>query len=156
VLSSLPFRLVLTSALTANLAVGPTLLSAHDARADVSSLTIRSNTRLVIVDVIVTDKKGQPVTGLKPEDFTNRNQGGNDDRFRCRLRSSHLHTTTCFHATARHLARLQLCGCCAMDEQAAPATLLGASLHTVVLSLAELVRRTNHPSVPVGGMLVTE
>jgi hypothetical protein len=31
--------------------------------------TIRVNTRLVLVDVVVTDRKGQPVTGLKPEDF---------------------------------------------------------------------------------------
>ena len=32
--------------------------------------TIRANTRLVVVDVVVTDKKGQPITGLKAEDFT--------------------------------------------------------------------------------------
>jgi len=32
--------------------------------------TIRSTTRLVQLSVVVTDKKGQPVTGLKKEDFT--------------------------------------------------------------------------------------
>ena len=37
---------------------------------EVPSVTIRSTTRLVLVDVVVTDKKGQPVTGLKAEDFT--------------------------------------------------------------------------------------
>ena len=69
-LGSLSFRLVLTSALTLNLAIGPTLLIAQQAPADVPTLTIRANTRLVVVDVVVTDKKGQPVTGLKAEDFT--------------------------------------------------------------------------------------
>jgi VWFA-related protein len=32
--------------------------------------TIRANTRLVVVDVVVTDKKGHAVTNLKAEDFT--------------------------------------------------------------------------------------
>src|SRR5271167_148253 len=31
--------------------------------------TIRSTTRMVQLSVVVTDKKGQPVTGLKKEDF---------------------------------------------------------------------------------------
>jgi VWFA-related protein len=34
------------------------------------SITIRTTTRLVVVDVVVTDKNGEPVTGLKAEDFT--------------------------------------------------------------------------------------
>jgi len=51
------------------LATGPTILSAQQAATDEPSLTIRTNTRLVVVDVVVTDKKGQPVTGLKAEDF---------------------------------------------------------------------------------------
>jgi VWFA-related protein len=69
-LRSLLFRIVPTSALTLSLAAGPTIVSAQQAPADVPSMTIRANTRLVTVDVVVTDKKGQPVTGLKPEDFT--------------------------------------------------------------------------------------
>src|SRR5882757_2784181 len=69
-LRSLPFRIVLTSALALNLAAYPTVLVAQEAPADIPPLTIRSNTRLVIVDVVVTDKKGQPVSGLKAEDFT--------------------------------------------------------------------------------------
>jgi VWFA-related protein len=69
-LRGLSFRIVLTSALSLNLAAGPTLLIAQEAPADVPTLTIRANTRLVVVDVVVTDKKGQPVTGLKAEDFT--------------------------------------------------------------------------------------
>ena len=32
--------------------------------------TLRTNTRLVVVDVVATDSKGQPVTDLKPADFT--------------------------------------------------------------------------------------
>ena len=69
-LCNLPFRIVTVSALILNLAADPRLLSAQQAPADVPTITIRANTRLVVVDVVVTHKKGQPVTGLKPEDFT--------------------------------------------------------------------------------------
>jgi VWFA-related protein len=69
-LCNLPFRTVLASALVLNLAAGPTILSAQQAPADLPTITIRANTRLVVVDVVVTHKNGQPVTGLKPEDFT--------------------------------------------------------------------------------------
>src|SRR5262245_26672385 len=31
---------------------------------------IRANTRLVILDVVATDDKGEPITGLKAEDFS--------------------------------------------------------------------------------------
>ena len=68
-LCNLPFRIALASVLVLNLAPGPTILSAQQALADVPTITIRVSTRLVVVDVVVTDKKGQPVTGLKPEDF---------------------------------------------------------------------------------------
>ncbi len=68
-LRDMPFRAVFAAGLILNLAAGPTILSAQQA-ADVPSITIRANTRLVVVDVVVTDKKGQPITGLKPEDFT--------------------------------------------------------------------------------------
>jgi VWFA-related protein len=37
--------------------------------------TIRVNTRLVLVDVVVTDKQGKPVSGLKAEDFTVEEKG---------------------------------------------------------------------------------
>ena len=37
---------------------------------DIPTPTFRSTTRLVQVDVVVTDKAGNPVTGLKQEDFT--------------------------------------------------------------------------------------
>jgi len=61
-------RLILISSLTLSLAVPPAV--AQNAGTDVPSITIRANTRLVLVDVVVTDKKGQPVNGLKAEDFT--------------------------------------------------------------------------------------
>ena len=69
-LCSWPFRLVLATALVLNLASNPSLMVAQEAPTDIPPLTIRSNTRLVMVDVVATDKKGQPVTGLKAEDFT--------------------------------------------------------------------------------------
>src|SRR5580658_1049308 len=50
-------------------APSPTMLHAQEPAADVPTLTIRSNTRLVVVDAVVTDKKGHPVTGLKAQDF---------------------------------------------------------------------------------------
>jgi len=37
--------------------------------------TIRVNTRLVLVDVVVIDRQGKPVTGLKAEDFTIEEKG---------------------------------------------------------------------------------
>jgi len=70
VLRNVPFRAVLSAGLIVNLAVGPTALTAQQAAADVPSITIRAYTRLVVVDVVVTDKKSQPVTGLRAEDFT--------------------------------------------------------------------------------------
>ncbi len=69
-LRNLPVRSVLTFILTVNMAAGPTMLSAQQAPEEVPGITIRANTRLVLVDVVVTDKKGQPVTGLEPESFT--------------------------------------------------------------------------------------
>jgi VWFA-related protein len=69
-LRSVPFRIVLMSALSLNLGAGPALLRAQEAPAEVPSLTIRANTRMVVVDVVVTDKKGKAITGLKPENFT--------------------------------------------------------------------------------------
>jgi VWFA-related protein len=68
-LCNLPFRIAVASVLVLNLAAGPTL-GAQQTPPDVPTITIRTNTRLVVVDVVVTDKKGQPVTGLKPENFT--------------------------------------------------------------------------------------
>lgn len=38
--------------------------------AQTSSATLKANTRLVVVDVVATDSKGQPVTGLDADDFT--------------------------------------------------------------------------------------
>jgi VWFA-related protein len=45
-------------------------LNAQQAAADVPAITIRTNTRLVVVDVVVTHKNGMPFADLKPEDFT--------------------------------------------------------------------------------------
>jgi len=69
-LRSLPVRVALVPILALNLATSPAVMSAQQTPSDVPTITIRTSTRLVVVDVVVTDKKGQPVTGLKPEDFT--------------------------------------------------------------------------------------
>lgn len=63
-----PRQAVLISAIILSLLVSPAPGFAQSAT-EVPSITIRSSTRLVMVDVVVTDKKGQPVTGLKAEDF---------------------------------------------------------------------------------------
>ena len=69
-LRNLPFRIPVTLALVTSLAAGPASLSAQQASTDIPDITIRTNTRLVVVDVVVTHKNGEPVTGLKAEDFT--------------------------------------------------------------------------------------
>ncbi len=66
--------LVLASTLAAIMAV-PVILCAQGTTSEIPSATIRANTRLVLVDVVVTDKKGQPITGLKAEDFTMEENG---------------------------------------------------------------------------------
>src|SRR5258708_34890161 len=67
---TLSFRMFSALLLIANLVATPCSTEAHQSSPDVPSVTLRSNTRLVMVDVVVTDKKGQPVTGLKADDFT--------------------------------------------------------------------------------------
>jgi VWFA-related protein len=69
-LCNLPFRVAIASTLVMSLGTGPTPLAAQQMPDDVPAITIRANTRLVVVDLVVTNKSGQPVTGLKPEDFT--------------------------------------------------------------------------------------
>lgn len=64
------FRMAVAASLILNLAIGPTFLHAQEPTADVPTFTLRANTRLVVVAVVVTDKKGQPVAALKAEDFT--------------------------------------------------------------------------------------
>ncbi len=62
-------RLVATLALAAIIAI-PVILQTQEITSEIPSVTIRASTRLVVVDVVVTDKKGEPITGLKAEDFT--------------------------------------------------------------------------------------
>jgi VWFA-related protein len=69
-LRNLPFLSVLTFALILSLTAGPPPAAGQQNAVEVPAITIRANTRLVTVDVVVTDKKGQPITGLKAEDFT--------------------------------------------------------------------------------------
>lgn len=69
-LRRLPLRVALAFTTILDLTAGQTMVSAQQPPADVPSITFRTNTRLVLVDVVVTDKKGQPVTVLKADDFT--------------------------------------------------------------------------------------
>jgi VWFA-related protein len=66
----LSFRMNAALLLIVNLVVSPFSVEAQQSSTEVPSVTLRSNTRLVIVDVVATDKKGQPATGLKADDFT--------------------------------------------------------------------------------------
>jgi VWFA-related protein len=45
-------------------------LGAQEGGSTIPTPTIRVNTRLVLVDVVVTDKQGKPIPGLKAENFT--------------------------------------------------------------------------------------
>src|ERR1017187_8762474 len=42
---------------------------APSSSSDVPAPTIRVSTHLVVLDVVVTDKQGNAITGLRPEDF---------------------------------------------------------------------------------------
>lgn len=64
------FRRTRVTFLILGLVTGPTPTFAQNSGAEIPPITIRTTTRLVTVDVVVTDKKGQPVVDLKPEDFT--------------------------------------------------------------------------------------
>lgn len=49
--------------------LGQTPARPQSSSGEVPPPTIRVSTHLVLVDVVVTDKQGKPITGLKPEDF---------------------------------------------------------------------------------------
>lgn len=57
------------------LTVVSTLFSQAQAPQGAPPPSVRVSTRLVLVDVVVRDKQGKPVTGLKPEDFTLQEKG---------------------------------------------------------------------------------
>jgi VWFA-related protein len=70
ILRRLPLRIPVSLALIFNLAVTPATLAAQQAPAGIPDITIRANTRLVVVDVVVTHKNGEPATGLKAENIS--------------------------------------------------------------------------------------
>lgn len=55
------------------------MAQSNDAAANNSETTLRVNSRAVLVDVIVTDRNGNPVKGLKQEDFRVLEQGKRQD-----------------------------------------------------------------------------
>jgi VWFA-related protein len=61
--------LVLALQLLAPLRLFSQTPAAPNTSSDLPSPAIRISTRLVLVDVVVTDKRGQPILGLRPENF---------------------------------------------------------------------------------------
>jgi VWFA-related protein len=66
----LAYRWPLLSLLTlASLITGGWYQASSPSQGEVPPPTIRVSTHLVLVDVVVTDKQGKPIPGLRPEDF---------------------------------------------------------------------------------------
>jgi hypothetical protein len=53
----------------AGIAVGGWLQAAEQSSTELPAPTIRVTTHLVLIDAVVTDKQGNPIAGLRPEDF---------------------------------------------------------------------------------------
>ncbi len=68
--SKVSIRSAISFSLTFSVTLGAAMLQSQQTAADVPSTTIHANTRLVVVDVVVTNKHGEPMAGLKPDDFT--------------------------------------------------------------------------------------
>lgn len=68
-LQSLPLRVMFILALIAEIAPCPAVLRAQQKDAEIPPLTFRANSRLVMLDVVVTDRKGESVPDLKAADF---------------------------------------------------------------------------------------
>jgi len=62
-------RLIFISLAGLIICMGAVRLGAQQPATDIPAPTIRVNTRMVLVDVVATGKKGQPIKDLKPEDF---------------------------------------------------------------------------------------
>lgn len=61
--------LCLSLLLLASIAIGGWFQAPPSSSAQIPAPTIRVSTHLVLVDVVATDKQGNPITGLHPEDF---------------------------------------------------------------------------------------
>ena len=66
---------VLTLLLVHSLTVVPLIAQSNQSQPVASQTTLRINSQAVLVDVLVTDHKGAPVTGLKQDAFTVTEQG---------------------------------------------------------------------------------
>jgi VWFA-related protein len=65
------FSILTAFPVTSVVAEQPTSIPSQSSPQDAPSIpTLRANTRLVVVDVVATDSKGNPVSDLKAEDFT--------------------------------------------------------------------------------------
>jgi VWFA-related protein len=61
--------LIVSLLVLATVAIGGWFQAPAPSPTQIPAPTIRVSTHLVVVDVVVTDKQGKPVTGLRPEDF---------------------------------------------------------------------------------------
>ena len=66
---------VLTLLLVHSLTIAPLIAQSNQPQPVASQTTLRINSQAVLVDVLVTDHKGAPVTGLKQDAFTVTEQG---------------------------------------------------------------------------------
>jgi VWFA-related protein len=62
-------RCLLVSLVLATIAIAGWFQAPSPSPAQIPAPTVRVSTHMVLVDVVVTDKQGNPVTGLHPEDF---------------------------------------------------------------------------------------
>jgi VWFA-related protein len=61
--------LIVSLLVLTTIAIGGWFQAPVSSPAEIPAPTVRVSTHLVLVDVVVTDKQGKPITGLHPEDF---------------------------------------------------------------------------------------
>src|SRR5438046_7131136 len=93
----------------AGIAVGGWLQAAEQSSTELPAPTIRVTTHLVLIDAVVTDKQGNPIAGLHPEDFVVEENGKAQkiarSPARCRARPGQRRWRPVFTRIGRNIAR---------------------------------------------------